>query len=314
MKQNIENRFTGFPSRHGRAVNASLAFTLIELLVVIAVIAMLATLLLPALAGAKGDNGRAVCQNNLKQLGIGYRLYEQDHNEMFPPAAYVSTATQLAWDTYIHHYIGGEAPDADLTFGVLYPNETPRSEVCPAAPNRVVSWAQLGGVPLFGRRTYSMVGSLEYLQNSPYQTTPAYQLNTPTTLGVGIYWQDTAHPADWDAKSFKTSVVKDPAGTILLVEQSENMNLAGNVWPTVSLGVDTVPWGGYMLCQMYRAQPMVPESAPNANLGKFLYQNHGNRFNYLLHDGHVETLATNATIGAGTLAAPKGMWTVTLGD
>jgi prepilin-type processing-associated H-X9-DG protein/prepilin-type N-terminal cleavage/methylation domain-containing protein len=316
MKKGVKKQFTDFSSRHDRALNHCRAFTFVELLAVIAILAMLAALLIPALAGAKADNGRAVCQNNLKQIGIGYRLFEQDHNDMFPPAGFQGSANpgQISWDSYIHRYIGGTLDNVTLGDGVIENDLSPKVLVCPADPKRYVSWGIFQGDPLYGKRSYAMVGTMEYLQTDPYATTPAYYLNTSTRLGVGVYWQDTSYPADWDAKSFRTSVVKDPAGTILLVEQGENMNLAGDIWPCVSLGVDNIALGGYMLCQMWSAQPMVAQGAPNANLGKFLYQNHGNRFNYLFHDGHVETLATNATIGTGTLDAPKGMWTVTLGD
>jgi prepilin-type N-terminal cleavage/methylation domain-containing protein len=55
-------------------------FTLIELLVVIAIIAILAALLLPVLAKSKVEAKRIECMNSLRQLALGWHMYNGDNN------------------------------------------------------------------------------------------------------------------------------------------------------------------------------------------------------------------------------------------
>jgi len=73
-------------SERGSRMRTRRGFTLIELLVVIAIIALLMAILMPALSKARDQARTLRCRANLKQYGIGLRMYLDDNSYKFPDA------------------------------------------------------------------------------------------------------------------------------------------------------------------------------------------------------------------------------------
>ena len=98
-KRYIKNRLKRFLSLTG--------FTLIELLVVIAILGIFIAILVPALGGARESARRAQCTNNLRQHGVAWYLYLDDHDDKFPK--FVNNPLDTSDTACIAQTFGGRA-------------------------------------------------------------------------------------------------------------------------------------------------------------------------------------------------------------
>lgn len=83
---------------------ACVAFTLIELLVVISIVSVLIALLLPALSHARETALSVHCLSQLRQIGIGFRLYLNDNEQWYPYGVDVNYGG-APWPRAVHEYL-----------------------------------------------------------------------------------------------------------------------------------------------------------------------------------------------------------------
>jgi prepilin-type N-terminal cleavage/methylation domain-containing protein len=132
------------------------AFTLIELLVVIAIIAILAAMLLPALAAAKRKAQKINCVNNLKQVGLSFRLWEGDNGDRYPMAVSYTSGGASEYLSHQNTATAGTTATPSYNPGVVFlvmSNElaTPKILACPSDTIHNVAtnftWGNLLGTP-----------------------------------------------------------------------------------------------------------------------------------------------------------------------
>jgi prepilin-type processing-associated H-X9-DG protein len=101
------------------------AFTWIELVAVLAALVLVVGIVLPALVKAKARSSRVSCVNNLKQVGLSFRVCALDNEDRFPMQVSVTnggTMELIGQGAYVHFLVMSNELN------------TPKVLVCPEEP------------------------------------------------------------------------------------------------------------------------------------------------------------------------------------
>ncbi|KAF0179042.1 MAG: hypothetical protein FD161_1535 [Limisphaerales bacterium] len=290
------------PSNPGRqSPPGPSAFTRLELVLMIALGAVLISLLLGYTRRTTAKVSAVSCVGNLRQLGAGVAMYTIGGDAKLPYASLVfTTRAQSTWDTLISPVIRAEARRAISDPNTAAPGKSFLNPLllCPSDPVPPAAWAAKNKLP---RRSYAITRHNMSPQNWPPSANNATGIGLSWTFGSYGTNPPSAKVYNFEQTNRQAAVrfgmILKPAETLLLTERAWSNNIVGNA---SGAWIDRTS-------DHTDASALAPDAL------------HQGRFNYLMLDGHVETLFPHQAVGAdGEVGEDArkhlGPWTIRADD
>jgi hypothetical protein len=184
------------------SINRNRALTLIEVLVIIAILAVFAAMIPCAPTNAKHKAMRIQCVNNLRQMGLSFRIWEGDHADRYPMQASETNGGTMEFIT---------GPNAFRHFQIMS-NELNTLKIlfCPSDSKILAANFQM-----FNNSNLSYFIGVDATEtNADMMLLGDRNITNGTPIRNGLLELTTNHPAGWTAEMH----VK--AGNILMTDGS----------------------------------------------------------------------------------------------
>lgn len=264
------------------------AFTLIELLVVISIIALLIAILLPALSSARQSARQMSCSNSLRQIGIADGVYVTEHKGDHTP--FMSGAdSRNAGSNSGSRWLENKAFVNNIQLGQTEDSSTNNYQgtgwdtdyLCPEA--EAAKTIVLGGGVDHVSLTYSMNVETVSYNGGGSGSNPQFGDIGPTD------------PLTLNGAGVRSHQVKSPSDKIFFMDGFNQHGRMGYGW------ADPSRWGSN-------------KESPTSNSAKYVsYRHPGGVANFLMFDGHVESLRPVDVWDGGTAstsALSKDHWDI----